>query len=420
MREISSDGDSRPPQGARLYEVDALRALALLGILSVNIWFFAYPETLETGMRSTARETPADQIVSFAGTVLFEAKSYVVFSFLFGLAFVLQWASASRAGVSETGRSFRRFAALAVLGLLHGILLFAGDILLAYAILGCALFGMRRIRPRWAVLTGVVVLLAIPLFLLTAGLLTAGMQEAGMQEAAALAGGGDAEAARAAYTGGLSSYLAFQLEAYSWALPNVLLGQGPMALAAFLIGLAVGRTRMIERILSREIPTGRLIAWMTPALGVGFGLSWIAAVMLWGPPGSTAPAGATSEDEFAAEMIGQGLVFLAGPIQALGYVLGALLVLRSPVLRGLMQYLSFAGRMSLSNYLGQSALLVMIFSGLGLGLGGELSAVAVAGVAVLLWVFQLSFSAAWLRNFRRGPMEGLVRAVTYREAPSWR
>lgn len=410
---------TRDLPSSRLREVDALRALALLGILSVNIWFFAYPETLETGMRSTPRETPADQLVSFAVTVLFEAKSYVVFSFLFGLAFVLQWASAARAGASEAGRSLRRFAALAALGLLHGLLLFTGDILLAYAILGCALFGMRRIRPRWAVMIGVVLLLGVPLLLLGAGALAAGLPDAAPEAAAGTAGTGPA-AAREAYTGSLAGYLGFQLQAYSWALPNVLFGQGPMAFGAFLIGLAVGRTRMAERILSREVPTARLIACMVPALVSGLALSWMGAWLLWGPPGSTAPAGATSEEEPAAEMLGQGLVLLAGPVQALGWVLAGLLVLRSRPARRLTDCLGPAGRMSLSNYLGQSAVLALIFSGLGLGLGGQLSAVVVAVVAVILWVLQLILSAAWLRHLRRGPVEGLVRAVTYREAPRWR
>ena len=391
----------------RLREVDALRALALLGILAANIWYFAEPEFLESGWRSAARDTPGDQLVSFATTLLVEGKAYVIFSFLFGLSFVWQWTSAQRAGVGEVGRSLRRFASLAVLGVIHGVLLFSGDILLAYAVLGCLLLGMRRVGARWAVLFGVVLLVGLPLLLLAGALLSLG------GGGFSAPGAGDPEAARAAYAGGLSSYLGFQLEAYAWVMPNVLLGQGPMAFGAFLIGLAVGRSQLIERILRREIPTVRLLLWMVPALVVGLMISWAAAQQLWGPPGSTDAAGASSAEEPAAELLGQTLIFLAGPVQALGYVIAALLILRSGSFRMLTRWLAPAGQMSLSNYLGQSLVLALIFSGLGLGLAGQLSAAAVGAVVLILWAAQVIVSALWLRWARRGPMETLVRAVTY-------
>lgn len=391
----------------RLREVDALRALALLGILAANVWYFAEPEFLEHGWRSASRDTPADQLVSFATTLLIEGKAYVVFSFLFGLSFVWQWTSAQRAGAGEVSRSLRRFAALAVLGVLHGVFLFSGDILLAYAILGCLLLALRRVQPRWAALFGVVLLAGLPLLLLADTYLA--LSGNGFSAAPA----GDPEAARAAYAGGLSSYLDFQLEAYVWVLPNVLLGQGPMAFGAFLIGLAVGRTQLIERTLRREVPTARLTLWMVPALMLGLMISWVAAQMLWGPPGSTEPAGASSAQDPAAELVGQTLIFLAGPVQAFGYVIAALLILRSESFRMLTHRLAPAGQMSLSNYLGQSLVLALIFSGLGLGLAGQLSAAAVGGVVVTLWLTQLVLSGLWMKHLRRGPMEQLVRAVTY-------
>lgn len=391
----------------RLREVDALRALALLGILAANIWYFAEPEFLESGWRSAPRDAPGDQLVSFATTLLIEGKAYVIFSFLFGLSFVWQWTSAQRAGADETARALRRFASLAVLGVAHGLLLFSGDILLAYALLGCLLLSMRRVGLRWAALFGVVLLAGFPLLLLADTYLALGAD--GFSAGAA----GDPEAARAAYSGGLSSYLGFQLEAYAWVMPNVLLGQGPMAFGAFLIGLAVGRAQLIERILRREISTARLITWMVPALVVGLMISWAAAQQLWGPPGSTGEAGASSAEDPRAELVGQTLIFLAGPVQAFGYTIAALLILRSGSSRRLTDRLASAGQMSLSNYLGQSLVLALIFSGLGLGLAGQLSAAAVGAVVLILWAAQVGLSSLWLRRFRRGPMETLVRAVTY-------
>lgn len=418
----------------RLHAVDALRALALLGILSVNIWYFAFPENLTGGGEGGGRSAGlsegaaaegagalagADQWVAFAATAIFEGKSYVIFSFLFGLAFVLQWGAAHRAGVSEVTRSQRRFTGLVVLGILHGIFLFVGDILLAYAVLGFALLGMRRIRTRTALLLAAALWAVVALAILGLGALTwvmesSGIMDPAMMDSEAAASSGlvvPTEEARAAYTGSLGSYLSFQLSAYALVAPSMLLVQGPMAFAAFLLGLVLGRAQMLERILAGEIPTTRLVAIMLPALAVGGALSVTAAWMVWG-----AEAGG-----LGAETLSAGLIFLAGPVQATGYVLAALLILRHRRFGWLVHVLAPAGRMSLSNYLGQSLALALLFSALGvplgLGVAGQLSASQVGVVVVLLWLAQLGISHLWLRFFARGPVEAPLRAWTYAAKP---
>lgn len=413
----------------RLREVDALRALALLGILSVNVWYFAHPESLVTGMRSGAAETAADQLVRFATTLIFEGKSYVVFSFLFGLAFVLSWGPAGLSGGAgrrppvgwpgaggdgeQERRTARRLTALIILGVLHGILLFAGDILLAYGLFGFVLLGLRRIRTLWALI------IAAGLFLLWCGvttgigLLTTALEGTPMWDQS-MVPSADAEAERAAYTAGIGSYLSFQLGAYGTVAVSILLGQGPMALAAFLIGLVVGRSRLLERILRGEVTSAKLTAWMLPALALGLTLSATAAVLLWGPPGSTASRAAASEPALGAELTATGLVLLAGPIQAAGYIMGLMLLLRSRAGRPITAALAPAGQMSLTNYLTQSLVLALLFSGLGLGLAGQLAPTVVAAVVVVVWAGQLLISRLWLSRFRRGPVEIPLRAWTYR------
>lgn len=396
----------------RLNAIDALRALALLGILTVNIWYFAYPEMLEGGMRNEPVESSTDQLVRWIATTFFESKSYVVFSFLFGLSFVLSWASAHRAGVSETGRSIRRFSALVILGLAHGMFLFAGDILLAYGILGFLLLGMRRIRTRWAVIIAVTVFLLWGGFQLVSGMALSSIEGTEHWDDSMAPAVADAAEAQEAFTASLSSWFGFHLAAYSYLLPIILLGQGPMAFGAFLIGLVVGRSQLIERILERQIPTRRLVVIMVAALVVGLTMSISAAVLLWGPPGSTEPAAATSV-MMGQELTAMGIVFIAGPIQATGYVLAALLIFRSAAVRPVVSALAPAGRMSLTNYLTQSVVMVLIFTGLGFGLAGEVSAVTVGVMIALIWGSQLVLSSLWFRRFKRGPLEEPMRRWTY-------
>ncbi|WP_120004608.1 DUF418 domain-containing protein [Nesterenkonia muleiensis] len=386
----------------RLHAVDALRALALLGILSVNIWFFAHPEML-LGVRGSAPESSADQLVRFASSLIFEGKSYVVFSFLFGLSFVLAWARAYETGTSETRRSARRCTALMVLGVLHGLFLFAGDILLAYGILGFILLGLRRILAKAALITAAVLYVAVVGLLLLVGLVSMSMEDS-MGEMTEWIG--DPEQAVQAYTGTVGEWFGFQAGVYPMVAFSLLLGQGPLALAAFLVGLVVGRARMLERIAAGEFSTARLLAIGVPALLLGLAVSALAAVLVWGAPGST-----RDTTGYGSDLLGTVLNLAAGPVQACGYVILLLLIFRSTA--PLTKALAPAGRMSLTNYLGQSVVMVIIFAGIGFGLGGQLSEVTVGAVVLGIWVVQLLVSHLWFTRFRRGPLEAPFRAWTY-------
>ena len=387
-----------------MHAVDALRALALLGILSVNIWFFAHPEML-LGVLGTVPDSPGDQLVRFASSLIFEGKSYVVFSFLFGISFVLAWHSRAglETGASGTRRAARRCAALIVLGVLHGLFLFAGDILLAYGILGFVLLGLRRISAKAALITAGAIYLAVVGILLLLGLVSMFIADTLGDVTEWI---GDPEQAVEAYTGTVGEWFGFQAGLYPMLVFSILLGQGPMALAAFLVGLVVGRARLLERIAAGEFSTARLLGIGVPALLAGLMLSALAAVLVWGPPGSV-----PERMDYGTQMMGTALNLAAGPLQALGYVVMLLLIFRASA--RLTMALAPAGRMSLSNYLGQSVIMVIIFSGVGFGLGGQLSEVTVGGVVLGIWTVQLMVSHLWFRRFRRGPLEVPVRAWTY-------
>lgn len=431
MCDVPDHSSSRPvvavPPRTRLDVVDALRAIALLGILSVNIWFFADPVLLTGGVYSPNEAHGADQLVHLVVTTVFQSKSYVVFSFLFGLSFVLAWAAAHRSGASEVSRTVRRCVALIVLGVLHGFFLFAGDILLAYGILGFALLGMRRVRTRWLLILGIGVMLLWAGLVVLLGLVTMALEDADLAAYLPVT----SEEALSAYTSSALGYLGFQASVYPGLAFTVLVGQGPMAFGAFLIGLAVGRAQLLERILKTEfagdtakddgadrvgaaprVGNARLLLIGLPALLAGGVVSAQAAVMLWGPWGDPA-SGAVASFDVGRQSVATGLTLLAGPVQALGYVAVLLAFLRSRAGRPVVAVLQSAGRMSLTNYLGQSAVLAVVFSGLGFGLAGQFSAVQIAVLISALWAAQLALSWLWFRRFRRGPVEAPVRAFSY-------
>src|SRR5438876_9024911 len=144
----------------RIEVIDVLRGLAVGGILIGNMqWFSGY------GMMPPALETQSplfDQITHFLVHFFVEGKFYSIFSFLFGFGFALQIARAEERGDSRASLFKRRLFWLLVIGLLHGVFLWAGDILSVYAFMGFLLILFRK-KSDSAMLRWAFVLLVVPI-----------------------------------------------------------------------------------------------------------------------------------------------------------------------------------------------------------------------------------------------------------------
>src|SRR5215211_3903587 len=144
----------------RIEILDVLRGLAIGGILIGNMqWFSGY------GMmpQSLARQTPfADQFTHFLVHFFVEGKFYSIFSFLFGFGFALQIVRAEERGDTKAIIFKRRLFWLLVIGLLHAYLLWAGDILSIYALMGFVLLLFRK-KSTEALLKWAFVLMSIPI-----------------------------------------------------------------------------------------------------------------------------------------------------------------------------------------------------------------------------------------------------------------
>lgn len=373
----------------RVRELDGLRAVALFGILAVNIWYFADPWTL-SGELSPDHRSTSDTAVRFVATTLFEGKFYLLFSFLFGYSFVLQERAAHRVNASPVPRTLRRLAGLAVLGLAHGLVLYYGDILLTYAVVGLVLLGLRDISQRAAVLTATGITVGMASLLIVVG---------GIVAVANMPTGDGAVPAPdiAALTSGPRAALTANIEGYLLAVPSVLFFQGPLALAMFLVGLAAARSGLLERPISSAT------------------LRRAAALCL--PIGLLAAAGQSyllyyaDRDRFS--LLTTGVTTLTAPLATAGYLCLVLLLFRSPAGQGVLALLAPAGRMALTNYVGQSLLLAVVFTGFGLGLTNVLAPALVLLIVVVVFAVQLVLSRLWLTRFTVGPLEAILRRVTY-------
>jgi uncharacterized protein len=365
---------------------DELRGFALLGIVTVNAPFIAISAG---GFTDASMASAFDRAAAFAVVAFAQAKFYLLFSFLFGysLSYLIKDNS------FEQRRAFRRrLFGLGLLGVVHGALFFAGDILLLYAVMGCVLLALVSRSDRvvlWAAAASGL-LWALGLFVLgTSG----GDSAQAQREFQAYFDTADAVLA----TGTFWQAAQARIEFWPVAQMVILLLNGFAVLGLFCVGLIAGRARVLSRPerYSRHWCRG---LWVGLAVGVPGAL--LSAAGMTGP-GSSFDAPGTLETAALA------LGFATAPALSLAYVSAmALLHIRWP---DLLRIFRPAGRMSLTGYVGESVLLALIFCGFGLGLMGQLGAGAVTAIALGVWLLLDVLAHQWQRRFAHGPLESLLR-----------
>ncbi|MFE1541468.1 DUF418 domain-containing protein [Streptomyces microflavus] len=398
---IGSIGPGRPvsaaepaavmPRPHRIVEVDALRGFALCGIFLANVLVMA-------GIEGRGGDGPSasglDQAAHWLVMMLVQTKFYLLFSFLFGYSTTLQMDSAERDGAPFAPRMLRRLLGLFVLGALHAVLLYPGDILTTYAVLGLVLFAARTVDPARMWRAALRVYGAVAALYLLLGAAVALVDTGGGDE------GLSASTAEltAAYRGGPADVVRANMDAWTDILAGLLM-MGGMVVAAFLAGFVAGRRRLLT-----GTGTPDRVARLRRICGWGLAVGLPGGVLM--AAGTVGPLGARWE----IPMFIVGM--LTAPALSGAYACGLLLWFTTPRGARLAARLAPAGRMALTNYLVQSLVMALVFTGYGAALYGRVGAAAVLGGALLFYGCQLLFSARLMERHRLGPVERLLRTVT--------
>ena len=390
------------PASERSALLDSLRGYALFGILIANILAFIGIDFLGDAQREALPLARLDDLSEFLIEWLIVGKFYSIFSLLFGIGFAIQLARLEQRG-EGVPRYLRRLAVLFLIGLAHLLLLWLGDIVALYALMGAVLLLFRRSSDatllRWAV-----ALWLVPIAW------SAAIHFGGLRPAEPI------------YATGIAMIAATGLDVSRGPLPylagpdflphllahpgEILFRLGDLVyqmrftkvLGMFLIGLWIGR-RAVYANLDRYRPLLRKVA--TVGLAIGLPMSAAKAVL-------TMEAGDDRLLQFAAECA----YVLGTATLALGYA-AAFALLWHNRRRGLLTWAAPAGRMALTNYLMQSLLQSAIFYGWGFGLIAKLGLAFVFPIALALFALQVTYSRWWLSRFRFGPVEWLWRSLTY-------
>lgn len=379
------------PGPHRIVEVDALRGFALCGIFLANVLVMA-------GIEGRGGDGPSasglDQAAHWLVMMLVQTKFYLLFSFLFGYSTTLQMDSAERDGAPFAPRMLRRLLGLFVLGALHAVLLYPGDILTTYAVLGLVLFAARTVDPARMWRAALRVYGAVAALHLLLGAAVALVDTGGGDEGLAAS---TAELT-AAYRGAPADVIRANMDAWTDILAGLLM-MGGMVVAAFLAGFVAGRRRLLT-----GAATPDRVARLRRICGWGLAVGLPGGVLM--AAGTVGPLGARWE----IPMFIVGM--LTAPALGGAYACGLLLWFTTPRGARLAARLAPAGRMALTNYLAQSLVMALVFTGYGAALYGRVGAAAVLGGALLFYGCQLAASARLMERHRLGPVERLLRAVT--------
>ena len=376
-----------------------LRGFALLGIFIMNMPSFAH----SIFTPSPAEDGSVAGIVVALRELLFAGKFNLMFGMVFGIGFTLQLRRLAAADPrSATLVYVRRLAVLLAIGLVHASLLWMGDVLVAYAVLGFLLLAIRRV-PDSVLLAMLGLCLMFPAIsdALSTHLFSNETTMLATFEFYQFAGSNDIAFGQGSFLDAVRETM--RIFHWAYATPMGLFtvtGFFVQMATGILLGFYVGRRGWIERVASLRAPLRRA-HWSALAIALAAGGAW------WLLGGATLTEGAQSIPAALARTIGRAALMCF-------YALTLVRLAGVPRVARLLRVFTFAGRMPLSNYLLQTLLGLFIFYGWGLGFWGKTTPLAELVLAVALYAaIQLPLSAWWLSRFRYGPVEYLWRRLTY-------
>lgn len=394
------------PSQQRYTLLDALRGFAVFGIFGVNmiassmLWFNGPQEKwLSFGK--------ADEIFLWLIESLVEGKFYSIFSLLFGIGFGLQLGKHADAGLNGLPIFKRRLWGLLVIGFLHMMFLWLGDILFLYAWLGFVLISCRHKSDTW-LLKAALICLAMPLLVFPLRMINSDIN-LGIPFYGTLMGIGkllgvndimNLNPVELLSAKDWPTFFGTNFAAFFFRQADLFDQVRPFKVfSVFLLGFWVSRHRWYQ---TPQVFLNKFKKWLPIVLPVALLINLSMARISW-------------DAYYGGEWMGllKTLLYFLGVVPlSLCYVY----LFTSAYISGKHIWLhsfSYVGRMALSNYLFHSIIYVFLFRGPFFGLAGQVGALACMVPVLIIFPLQILFSKWWLNHYQYGPAEWVWRSMTY-------
>ena len=415
----------------RIQTIDILRGIALLGILMMNIPIFSMPQRFSEAFRSDPGNI--NFWVSAVITVFFEGKMRALFSMIFGAGILLFTTKKEAAGKSTALLFYRRMGWLVVFGLIDAhILLWEGDILYSYGVIGMIAFLFRKMKPQYLAL-GIPIVAIIDFvagtifyqdirqkrldYLKVKTEITASRPETPAQKKI-IADWREIEkefvpnkqdvAEKTKKMKSDYSTVAAKIRKSSWDYQTkYLLLSIADPLALMLLGMAVFKSGFFSNKWSKRQYK------LTALIGYGLGLPLVLYSFYYGFINYP-----TLEASFVhLEKHPIVWVNLIYPFQRILLVMAhaslVILIIQSGAIQSFFRRLAAVGQMALTNYVMHTMICTLFFFGYGLNYYAEFEYYQIFYLVFTIWILQLIVSPIWLRYFYFGPLEWAWRSLTY-------
>ena len=394
----------------RIVTLDIVRGVGVMGILAMNIVAFAMPPQAYINPLAYGSDTAADFAVYAFNFVFVDGKMRGLFSFLFGASMLLVAQIAEARGESARSVTYRRLLWLLGFGMLHYYLIWFGDILIGYALIGMIAWLFRGLATRTLVRWGLAFIVVQLVFLtvtafyahhLSAALAAPNPYPGTLNEwheltkDVAVPSPEKLRHMLAIYLGPWTGVVHYQLTEQLFMPYFFTMLFGAETLAYMLFGMAALKSGF----LTGEWTDTRYRKVALVCLAVAIPAYLVIAALLFAD-GFTVPGLFTFS--FAATVPFR-------PAMIVAYA--ALIILATRRGGRLVDRIAAAGRAAFTNYLGTSILMTALFYGWGLGFFGSLGRAQLWLLVIAAWVLMLVWSKPWLDHFNYGPFEWLWRSL---------
>lgn len=395
--------NAAPVEGKKRYVIlDFLRGFALLGICLANFPEFSLYSFLSTDAAEAMTSANADHIFSYFLYIFIDGKFYTIFSLLFGIGFSIILENNLRRGANGIKIFYRRMFVLLLIGFAHLMLIWSGDILMLYALIGMLLPLFIHLKDK-GLLTWAFIFLLIPVAIDYICQLASVNLSSRLYEWQWLL------CERFGITEENFAYWLRDAKSYDDVFKFLTMGAVERmqefvngnryfkVLGLFLIGFYIGRNRLYARIADIKPIIKKICA---SGLCIGLPLSSLYA---WSAM-SGKPFGIGTHSLF---------YFISVYLTSFGYISGLCLLYEHAKKAGIWTLLAYPGRMALTNYIMQSVIGVIIFYGIGFGYGADIGLIYADLIAAVVFIVEIAASTLWLKFFRFGPLEWIWRCLTY-------
>lgn len=386
----------------RIASLDVLRGFAILGILIMNIQSFSMIGAAYLNPTAYGDLAGINRAVWVLSHLFADMKFISIFSMLFGAGIVLFATRLESRGIRPGPLHYRRTFWLLLIGLSHGFLLWYGDILAVYSLIGFVAYLFWRRSPTALLVTGILLMSVTTLLYVGGGYSIQFAPPEAMDGVRAFWSPGAESVAHelAAMRGLWTEQMSVRVPEMTSTLTVVFFMYYLWrTVGMMLIGMALFKWGVLSAARSRRF-YGTVAA---VGFAVGLPLIWLGIVRRfadgWSIPWSF--------------FQGSQYNYWGSAFVAMAYISVVMLMVKSDVLGKVKRALAAAGRMAFTNYLMQTVICTFLFYGHGFGLFGRVQRVGQLLVVLAVWAFQLWFSTFWLKRFRFGPAEWLWRTLTY-------